>query len=78
MVAWSPYAIIALYAVFVDEKGLSPLAESIASFFAKSSMLWTAVLYYLSNRIYPQSEIISNKKSHTKDSPLGNLIRETI
>jgi hypothetical protein len=35
MIAWTPYAVIAMYIVFIDSKGVSPLAETVPSMLAK-------------------------------------------
>lgn len=75
MIAWTPYAVIAMYVVFIDEKGFSPITEAIPSLIAKSSMLWTAVLYYITNRIYPENRtIFTNKTGSCKNESLGNLL----
>lgn len=67
MFAWTPYAVIAMYVVFVDSNGFSPLAEAVPSLIAKSSMLWTAVLYVFSNKMYPNS---NRKFGHSNKSEI--------
>jgi hypothetical protein len=56
MIAWTPYALLAIYLVFIDSKGFSPLVEAIPSLTAKSSMLWTAVIYVYTNKKYLKKE----------------------
>ena len=56
MIAWTPYALLAMYLVFIDSKGFSPIVEAIPSLTAKSSMLWTAVLYVFTNKQYLKEE----------------------
>ena len=50
VVAWTPYAMVAMYSAFINPKGVSPLLGTIPAIFAKSSMLWTSVIYIFSNR----------------------------
>ena len=61
MCAWTPYAVVAMYIVFVDSKGFSPTVEAVPSMIAKSSMLWTSVLYF-----------VLNKNAYRFDSPDDN------
>ena len=48
LVSWTPYAIVALYAAFIGD--LPPLAGTVPAMFAKSSLLWTSVLFIFSNK----------------------------
>ena len=49
LISWSPYAIVSIYRVFTDDY-ISPMVETIPAMFAKSTLLWTSVLYIYSNR----------------------------
>ncbi|CAF1051697.1 unnamed protein product [Brachionus calyciflorus] len=49
VISWIPYALVSLYRVFVDQK-VSPLMGTIPAMFAKSTLLWTSLLYIYSNR----------------------------
>ena len=48
LLSWSPYAIVSMYAAFVDR--VEAMTSTLPSLFAKSSMLWTSVFYILSNK----------------------------
>ncbi|CAF1150452.1 unnamed protein product [Brachionus calyciflorus] len=49
VISWSPYALVSVYGAFLDQK-VSPLMGTIPSMFAKSTLLWTSLLYIYSNR----------------------------
>ncbi|CAF0893793.1 unnamed protein product [Brachionus calyciflorus] len=49
VISWIPYALVSLYRAFVDHK-VPPLMGTIPSMFAKSTLLWTSLLYIYSNR----------------------------
>ncbi|RNA28801.1 melanopsin [Brachionus plicatilis] len=49
VVSWTPYAMVSMYRVFVDQN-VSPMAGTIPAMFAKSTLLWTSLLYIYSNR----------------------------
>ena len=40
---------VALYTAFIKKNGVDPVMATIPAMFAKSSMLWTSVLYVFSN-----------------------------
>ena len=46
----TPYALVALYAAFVDAEGILPLYGTLPAMFAKSSQLWTSLLYIITNK----------------------------
>ncbi len=48
-ISWTPYALVALYAAFVDSN-LAPLSGTLPAMFAKSSMVWSSVLYIFTNK----------------------------
>jgi hypothetical protein len=39
-----------MYSAFLDANGVPPLVGTIPAIFAKSSMLWTSVIYICSNK----------------------------
>ncbi|XP_076132861.1 opsin 7, group member c [Alosa pseudoharengus] len=45
--AWSPYAIVAMWAAFVDRTIIPPFAFALAAIFAKSSTIYNPVVYLL-------------------------------
>ncbi len=47
--SWTPYAIVTLYTAFIQSHSVSPIMATIPAIFAKTSMLWTSVLYVFSN-----------------------------
>lgn len=49
VLAWLPYAIMAMYCVFIDSN-LSPIVETVPSMFAKTSLLWPAVINLFGNK----------------------------
>ena len=48
--SWTPYAMVTMWTSFVNEHTIGPLAASIPAMFAKSSMLWSSLLYIFSNQ----------------------------
>lgn len=50
LVSWTPYAMVSMYSAFIDANGVSPLLGTVPAIFAKSSMLWTSVIFIWSNR----------------------------
>lgn len=45
--AWSPYAVVAMWAAFVDSTIIPPFAFALAAIFAKSSTIYNPVVYLL-------------------------------
>ncbi|XP_026188825.1 opsin 7, group member b [Mastacembelus armatus] len=45
LTAWSPYAIVAMWAAFGDTASVPPLAFAVAAIFAKSSTLYNPIIY---------------------------------
>jgi hypothetical protein len=39
-----------MYSAFIDANGVAPLVGTIPAIFAKSSMLWTSVIFISSNK----------------------------
>ncbi|XP_022099223.1 rhodopsin-like [Acanthaster planci] len=57
MVAWSPYAILALYSAFGNSAYVTPLVATLPAMFAKSSTAYNPVIYFLLHdklRVAPQ------------------------
>lgn len=50
IISWTPYAAVALYSAFISTEKIEPILTTLPSLFAKSSMLWSSVLYIFSNR----------------------------
>jgi hypothetical protein len=50
LVAWTPYALVSMYSAFVDADAITPLLGTIPAVCAKSSMLWTSVIFISSNK----------------------------
>ena len=48
--SWTPYAMVTMWTSFVNEHTIGPLVASIPAMFAKSSMLWSSLLYIFSNQ----------------------------
>ena len=46
----TPYALVALYAAFIDAESILPLFGTLPAMFAKSSQLWTSLLYIITNK----------------------------
>ena len=47
VISWTPYAIVAMIIVFIDTNSISPLLALIPSIFAKSSFLWSPLIFIL-------------------------------
>ncbi|CAL8258938.1 opsin 7, group member b [Gadus morhua] len=45
LIAWSPYAIVSMWAAFGDPQNVPPMAFALAAMFAKSSTLYNPVIY---------------------------------
>lgn len=50
MITWTPYALVSMYRAFTVSSRLSRLAASLPSLIAKSSLIWTSLLYLFTNR----------------------------
>ena len=50
MISWVPYALVCIYRVFFETSHMSPFTATLPAMFAKSSMLWSSLLYFLTNR----------------------------
>ena len=48
MVSWVPYSIVFFYNAFVDIN-LPPLVKTLPAMFAKTSLVWTSMIFTLSN-----------------------------
>ena len=44
LVAWVPYTLVAMYSVFINKPEVSPLMGTIPALFAKTSLIWPAIL----------------------------------
>jgi len=62
MLTWSPYAIVSMYSSFVKSSPLSPLTTTLPGMFAKSSFVWSTVLYIYSNNQIRRKLNIFKKK----------------
>lgn len=49
VISWTPYAGVAFYAAFLGED-LPPIWGTLPAMFAKSSMVWTSIIYIFSNK----------------------------
>lgn len=49
IISWTPYAAVAFYSAFISTD-LPPIAGTLPAMFAKSSLVWTSVLYIFSNK----------------------------
>lgn len=49
LLTWIPYAIGSIYVSFISNEPLNPLLEAIPAMFAKSSLVWSTILYIYSN-----------------------------
>ena len=47
--SWFPYALVCLYAAFIGND-LSPMSGTLPAMFAKSSFLWSSLIYVYSNK----------------------------
>ena len=45
LIAWSPYAVVSMWAAFGDPEIVPPMAFALAAMFAKSSTLYNPVIY---------------------------------
>lgn len=50
LITWTPYAILGLSRV-ISNFELEPIYYILAAFFGKSSILWTTLIYIMTNRI---------------------------
>lgn len=50
VITWTPYAVVSLYSAFIDSNAITPIGSTIPALFAKSSMLWSTLLYLLTNK----------------------------
>ena len=66
IISWLPYSIVSMYRAFWFSSDLSPLTCTLPSIFAKSSLLWTSILYIFTNN--QVKTIIWNKINFRKDS----------
>ena len=49
VISWTPYAMVSLYSSFIGDD-LPPLAGTLPAMFAKSTLVWSAILYIFSNK----------------------------
>lgn len=49
LLTWTPYSIVSMYSAFIDPSDISPLASTLPAMFAKSSMVWSTILFIYSN-----------------------------
>jgi hypothetical protein len=49
LISWTPYALVSMYCLLINSDHISPLMATIPSIFAKSSSLWSTILFILSN-----------------------------
>ena len=49
VISWTPYASVAFYAAFIGQD-LPPIWGTLPAMFAKSSLVWTSVVYIFSNK----------------------------
>jgi hypothetical protein len=59
-----PYAIIMLFIVFISKTPVTPLLATIPSLFAKTSLVWPAIV----NLVLRKKEKTKNKQRQTKTS----------
>ncbi|CAF0955798.1 unnamed protein product [Brachionus calyciflorus] len=76
VVSWTPYAMVSMYSAFIDEEGVSPLAGTLPAVIAKSSMLWTALIYVFSNRNI-RSSLVASLKLKFPNSDLSQSRNKT-
>ena len=53
--AWTPYAVVSLYAIIRRSKNISPLVATIPSLFAKTSPCYNPVVYFLLSQKFRES-----------------------
>ena len=73
MVSWVPYAAVCIWTVLGGH--VTPFASTLPAMFAKSSLLWTSVLYFITNKNVRSKavKLVFNKKSRQmKQSDSGN------
>lgn len=68
--SWSPYALVSMYSAFINQEGVSPLAGTLPAIIAKSSMLWTALVYIFSNKNI-RNNFLASLKIRLSDSELS-------
>lgn len=50
MLAWTPYAVVAIYSAFISNTPVEPLTATIPSLIAKSSLVWPSLINIIVNR----------------------------
>ena len=50
VITWIPYATVSLYSAFIDADAITPFDSLWPAIFAKSSMLWSTLLYIFTNK----------------------------
>ncbi|RNA33310.1 arthropsin [Brachionus plicatilis] len=74
--SWTPYALVSMYSAFIDEQGVSPLAGTLPAIVAKSSMLWTALVYIFSNKNI-RTSFLSSLKIKLNNSEMSHSRNNT-
>ena len=73
MLAWTPYAIVTLIAAFGNSEIITPLMGTIPAVIAKSSMVWSSLLYILSNKaVRNKVKILILPWVKTKETEISN------
>ena len=49
LISWCPYALVSMYSAFIDPNDISTMVSTIPSMFAKSSFVWSTILFIYSN-----------------------------
>lgn len=77
LVTWTPYAIVSMYRMLVDSNGVKPIYGTLPALFAKTSLIWTSLLYILLNKqikrrlfIFKRRETISRFSTNNTNNNL--------
>lgn len=75
LITWTPYSLVSMWSAFVNPDHISPLGSTIPAMFAKSSMVWSTILFVYSNK--PIREKFLNTEDKTVKSGRGDLELDT-
>ncbi|CAF0986840.1 unnamed protein product [Brachionus calyciflorus] len=76
LMTWTPYAMVSMYSAFINDKGVTPLVGTLPAVIAKSSTLWTSLIYVFLNRNIRKRMVTSLKLTFT-NSKLSQTKTET-
>lgn len=73
VLSWTPYALVAMFTVFFDSNKISPMFALIPSVFAKSSFLWSPLIFILFDKRIKLNRLFNIPSSATENLNTFNL-----